>query len=146
MYKDIRETFYWFPSLFFLKSFDTQSSAGKTIIWKWHGLLKQGRELFENDPRSSRIIEVIRCRAYPKSGRKFSRRCTTIEELFAEMVGVSDAINTRASVKRKKRRVGWCTMTAFFISQSENKNRKSLYQSMYESSLCRGEEWYAFGC
>jgi hypothetical protein len=34
------------------------SAPGKTMVYKWHGLFKQGRESIEDDPLSGRPIEV----------------------------------------------------------------------------------------
>lgn len=34
------------------------SCQGKTMVYKWHNLFKQGRESIEDDPRPDRSIEV----------------------------------------------------------------------------------------
>lgn len=63
---------------------------GKTMIYKWHNLFKQGRESLEDDARPGRPIEVTTPEVVRKVENLILEDARLKKKQLAEMVGVSD--------------------------------------------------------
>lgn len=66
------------------------SCPGKTMVYKWHSLFKQGRESLEDDPRPGRSIEVTTPALIQKVEQIVLEDARLKKKQLAEMVGVSD--------------------------------------------------------
>lgn len=63
----------------------------KTMIYKWHGLFKNGRESIEDDPRPGRPIEVTSSDIVQKVEKLVLEDARLKKKQLAALVGVSDA-------------------------------------------------------
>ena len=66
------------------------SCPGKTMVYKWHSLFKQGRTSFEDDPRPGRSTEVTTPEIIKKVEKIILEDARLKKKQLAEMVGVSD--------------------------------------------------------
>lgn len=66
------------------------SCPGKTMVYKWHSLFKQGRESLEDDPRPGRSTEVTTPELVEKVEKIVLEDARLKKKQLAEMVGVSD--------------------------------------------------------
>ncbi|XP_026737518.1 protein GVQW3-like [Trichoplusia ni] len=62
---------------------------GKTMIYKWHSLFKQGRDSIEDDPRSGRPIEATSSDNVEKVEKLVLEDARLKKKQIAEMTGVS---------------------------------------------------------
>lgn len=67
------------------------SCPGKTMVYKWNSLFKQGRESLEDDPRSGRPIEATTSNIVEKVEKLILEDTRLKKKQLAEMVGVSPA-------------------------------------------------------
>ncbi|CAH2257986.1 jg25254 [Pararge aegeria aegeria] len=67
-----------------------ESCPGKTMVYKWHTLFKQGRASLEDDPRPGRPIEVTTPEIIQKVEKLILEDARLKKKQLAEMVGVSD--------------------------------------------------------
>ncbi|XP_053602914.1 protein GVQW3-like [Plodia interpunctella] len=66
------------------------SAPGKTMVYKWHGLFKQGRESIEDDPRSGRPIEATTSEIVEKVEKLVLEDTRWKKKQLAAMIGVSE--------------------------------------------------------
>lgn len=66
------------------------SAPGKTMVYKWHGLFKQGRESIEDDSRSGRPIEATTPEIIAKVEKLILEDARLKKKQLAAMVGVSE--------------------------------------------------------
>lgn len=66
------------------------SCPGKTMVYKWHSLFKQGRTSLEDDPRPGRSTEVTTPEIIKKVEKIILEDARLKKKQLAEMVGVSD--------------------------------------------------------
>lgn len=66
------------------------SAPGKTMIYKWHGLFKQGRESIEDDPRPGRPIEATTPEIIEKVEKLVLEDGRLKKKQLAASVGVSE--------------------------------------------------------
>lgn len=66
------------------------SCPGKTMIYKWHSLFKQGRDSIEDDPRPGRPIEVATTEIVEKVEKIVVEDARLKKKQLAEIVGVSE--------------------------------------------------------
>ncbi|XP_053606964.1 protein GVQW3-like [Plodia interpunctella] len=62
----------------------------KTMVYKWHGLFKQGRESIEDDPRSGRPIEATTSEIVEKVEKLVLEDTRWKKKQLAAMIGVSE--------------------------------------------------------
>ncbi|CAH2083794.1 unnamed protein product [Euphydryas editha] len=62
----------------------------KTMVYKWHGLFKKGKESLEDDPRPGTSIEVTTPELIQKVEKLVLDDTRLKKKQLAEMVGVSD--------------------------------------------------------
>ena len=65
------------------------SCPGKTMVYKWHSLFKQGRESIEDDPRPGRPVEATSSDIVEKIEKPVLEDARLKKRQLAEMVGVS---------------------------------------------------------
>jgi len=65
------------------------SCPGKTMVYKWHSLFKQGRESIEDDPRPGRPVEATSSDIVEKIEKLVLEDARLKKRQLAEMVGVS---------------------------------------------------------
>ncbi|XP_026318431.1 protein GVQW3-like [Hyposmocoma kahamanoa] len=63
---------------------------GKTMIYKWHGLFKHGRESIEDDPRPGRPVEATTSDNVEKIEKFILEDARLKKKQLFELVGVSD--------------------------------------------------------
>lgn len=66
------------------------SCPGKTMVYKWHTLFKQGRDSIEDDPRPGRPIEVTTREIIRKVEKLILEDARLKKKQLAEMVAVSE--------------------------------------------------------
>lgn len=67
-----------------------ESAPGKTMIYKWHGLFKQGRESIEDDPGSGRPIEATTPEIIEKVEKLILEDGRLKKKQLSALVGVSE--------------------------------------------------------
>lgn len=65
-------------------------SPGKTMVYKWHGLFKLGRESIEDDPRSGRPIEATTSKIVEKVEKLVLEDARLKKKQLTALVGVSE--------------------------------------------------------
>lgn len=65
------------------------SCPGKTMVYKWHNLFKQGRDSIEDDPRPGRPVEATTAENVEKLEKIILEDARLKKKQLAEMIGVS---------------------------------------------------------